>query len=53
MMPGRVFRLLLFGLVVALSMTTSVLIGYQPVVIISALMLGATVLGILMVRRLR
>jgi len=52
-MPGRIFRLLLFGFVIALSMTTSILIGYQPVVIITALMVGATVLGILMVRRLR
>jgi hypothetical protein len=53
MMLGRVIRLLLFGFVVALSMSTAILIGYQPVVIISALLVGATVLGILLMQRLR
>ena len=50
---GRIFRLLLFGIVVALSMTTAMLIGYQPVVIMWSLAVGAVVLGIILVRRLR
>jgi len=50
---GRVGRLLIFGIVVALSTTTAMLIGYQPLVIMYSLVLGAVVLGILLYRRLK